>query len=205
MIMAFDLFTAERSDLLPQVNAIAQSYFTVDTASSDTATTWYAKNPSCLIIAAKDGIVHGYADFLPLTDEALRAIKERELKEENIGPEHILPPQQIDQCRGIYFAGIAVKRYKSVLGARCTAALLGGATHMLEKIYARSPLEFLLANPTTFSGNKLTRRMGLGPVSFHKRTMSGMDLYLSSLDGARKQDLYSLHRKYKPLINSVSW
>src|SRR5690606_5867854 len=106
MIMAFDLFTAERSDLLPQVNAIAQSYFTVDTASSDTAATWYAKNPYCLIIAAKDGIVHGYADFLPLTDEALRAIKERELKEENIGPEHILPPQQIGQCRGIYFAGI---------------------------------------------------------------------------------------------------
>jgi hypothetical protein len=205
MTMAFDLFTAARSDLLPQVNVIAQSYFTVDTASSDIAATWYTKNPNCLIIAAKDGVVHGYADFLPLTDDALESIKDRRLKEEDIGSDHILAPEHIRNCRGIYFAGIAVKNRKSVLAARCAAALLGGAAHMLENVYDDAPLEHLLANPTTFSGNKLTRRMGLDPISFQKLTISGMDLYMSSLDDARKRDIYALHRKYETLISSVSW
>jgi hypothetical protein len=205
MPMAFDLYTAKRADLLPQVNAIAQGYFTLDTATSDIAATWYKKNPYVLIVAAKDDIVYGYADFLPLTDNALTLIKERRLKEEEIGPEHILAPAELDQCRAVYFAGIAVRDRKTVLGMRCAAALIAGMAHMLEHVYRSAPLEFFLANPTTFSGNRLTLRMGLEPVSHQKKTTSGMDLYMLPYTPQEKIHLQALYNAYGSLIDRIPW
>lgn len=203
--MGFNLFTAARHDLTPQVAAIAQSYFTIDTASSETAYGWYAKNPDTLIMAVTDGIVHGYADFLPLTADAQKLIENRELREENITADHILPPDAARRATAIYFAGIAIRDRKSTFGARCAAALLGGWGHMLATKYDRDALKYIYANPTTFSGNRLTRRMGLGPVSFNKKTTEGMDLYMLSLDGKTHTPVDALYPRYKDLIDFIEW
>ena len=149
--------------------------------------------------------MHGYADFLPLTPDAQKAIEERMLKEEDIGPEHILTPDQISRCRAVYFSGIAIRDRKTLLGARCAAALLAGVGHMMEHVYKNAPLEFFYANPTTFSGNRLTKRMGLGPVSFQRKTMEGMDLYMLPMDTEKDARGHALYTRYQHLITSMAW
>jgi hypothetical protein len=203
--MGFDLYTARRDDLIPQVNDIARSYFSLDTATPQTAGTWYQKNPSCLIIAVNNGNVYGYADFLPLTADAQRLIEERRLKEEDIGPDHILSFDQLSECRAVYFAGIAVRNRKTLLAARCTAALVAGCVHMLGAIYNKEKLDVFYTNPTTFSGNRLTRRMGLSPVSFATKNLAGMDLYMMPLQQGQQDKMRDLYNLYKPYITSMEW
>jgi len=203
--MGFQLHTAIRTDLLPQVDSIAQSYFTLDTATPQTANAWYQKNPSCLIIASLGDVVHGYADFLPLTSEAKQLIEENRLKEEDIGPQHILHPDAMKHCRAVYFAGIAVRDRKSFLGVRCAAALIAGCAQMIETLYNHDKLEFFYTNPTTYTGNRLVRRIGLEPAQHERRNINGMDLYRMKMDDAAHQKLQGLHQRYKPFIASMDF
>lgn len=204
-IMAFDLYTARRHDLLGGVKEIAESYFSVDTATPETAFAWYEKNPDALIVAVNKGRVFGYADFLPLTIEAQTLIERYELKEEDIVPDHILAPNEIHKCNAVYFAGIAVRGRGTSLAARCAAALVAGFADMLQHSYKKSPLKILYANPTTFWGNKLSRRLGFVPVDFRKTKMGGMDLYMSPLQNNRSTALDALHERYKIFIDKTEW
>lgn len=203
--MGFHLHSAVRHDLLPQVDTIARSYFTIDTASPELAGMWYRKNPSCLIIATIDDVVHGYADFLPLTSEAKQLIEERRLKEEEIGPNHILEPEAMPFCRAVYFAGIAVRDRKSLLAMRCAAALVAGCAYMIEHVYSKQYLEFFYTNPTTYTGNRLVRRLGLQPISAHKKTTSGMDLYMAAMNDAMHHEMNDLSTRYGRFISSMEW
>ncbi len=205
MVMAFDLLTASSTTLVPQVDAIACTYFSIDTATPETAHAWYDKNPDVLIMAAKNNVVHGYADFLPLTSAALDLMLERNLMEEDIGPEHILAPEHLHLCRAVYFAGIAVRDKGSVSGSRCTAALVAGVAHRMTHTYRDIPLEYFLANPTTFSGNRLGKRMGLESVSFSKKTMRGMDLYMLTINPASRRTMQELYDRYRAHVGNIDW
>lgn len=203
--MSFALHNAQRTDLFPELAKIATHYFSLDTASPETALGWYTKNPYCLISASHEGRAWGYADFLPLTPKAQRLIEERILKEEDITPDHILAPEEIRQCRALYFAGMAVRDHHNVGNARCVAALLSGIFHMLENIYAEAPLEFLFANPTTYTGNRLIMRLGFTPISYRKIKMGGMDLYMLVLTEERRAYFKNLQQRYARFVSSMDW
>lgn len=201
--MGFDLCIGKNEALFPQLGEIAKRYFSIDTATPDTAYEWYRHNPYAIITATIGDTVHGFADFLPLTSEAVDLLETRRLKEEDITPEHILPPETMRYCRALYFSGIAIRDTGNFLGARCAAALIAGHAHMLETVYKDSALKCIYSNPTTYSGNRLTRRMGFKPVSTHRKNMGGMDLYILPLDTTQRQMLNDTYNRYSPLINSI--
>ncbi len=201
--MGFDLKIGNNEALYPQLGDIARRYFSVDTATPDTAYQWYRHNPWAIITATIGDTVHGFADFLPLTSEAIELLETGRLKEEDITPAHILPPESMHYCRALYFSGIAIRDKGSFLGARCAAALIAGHVYLLEHVYGDIALERIYSNPTTYSGNRLTRRMGFEPVRSRKTSINGMDLYTLPLDDVRKHKLHDMYEFYKPLINSV--
>lgn len=198
--MRFQLYNATHTELFPQVEAIATSYFTIDTASPETALGWYRKNPHCLVMATNDQGVQGYIDFIPLTPWAQQAIEERELEEQDITADHVLDMASIHQCRAIYFSGIAIRSTHSLTGARCVGALLSGAFGVIERVFSAAKLDVIYTNPTTFSGNRLARHIGFSPISYRKIKMGGMDLYMLAVDGERQHIISDLARRYDHLI-----
>lgn len=195
--MGFDIAIQRDKDLYPQIAQIADRYFSVDTASSETAFEWYYHNPWIVMTAMMDQTMCGFFDFLPLTSEAITLIETGQLIEENINPTHILPPESMRYARALYFSGIAVRDKGSLLGARCAAALIAGFIHLLEKMYGNSPyLKCIYSNPTTYSGNRIVRHLGFTPVRSHKKNVNGMDLYVLPFNETEKQKLHLIYEKY---------
>jgi hypothetical protein len=203
--MGYALYNASREDLFPQVEEIATSYFTMDTATPETALGWYRKNPHTIVIAVNAKGVQGYIDFVPLTDAAKEAIEHRDLDEEDITADCILDMTNIHTCRAIYFAGMAVRKCPSIGGARCVGALLVGALHVIHTVFATAPLEVIYANPTTFTGNRIARHVGFTPISYRKIKMGGMDLYMLPMDATQKQRMHDFQTRYAPLVKSMNW
>lgn len=203
--MGFDLDIGRDEAIYDTLGTIARRYFTIDTAPPDTAYTWYRKNPYCVITARINGVVHGYADFLPLTSEARQLLETGRLQEDDITPDHLLDAEALPYCKAVYFSGIAIRDKGTVLGARCAAALVAGSCRMIQTIYRQSPLEFIYANPTTFAGNRLARRTGFEPVVREKRMIGGMDLYKIAVDDAYRANMEHIYAQYSPLIASVGW
>ena len=104
-----------------------------------------------------------------------------------------------------FLAGMAVRDHHNVGNARCVAALLSGIFHMLENIYAEAPLEFLFANPTTYTGNRLIMRLGFTPISYRKIKMGGMDLYMLVLTEERRAYFKNLQQRYARFVSSMDW
>lgn len=202
--MGFNIAIGKDESLFPQMGVIAKRYFSVDTASSETAYDWYRHNPWAVITATINGTVHGFSDFLPLTSEAIELLETGRLIEEDIRPEHILPPESMHYCRAIYFSGIAIRDKGTFLGARCAGALVAAAGHLLTSIYGNAKLERIYTNPTTYSGNRLVRRMGFTPVKLRKRNVNGMDLYELPFDDEQRKKLADLYALYQPkLIDTI--
>jgi hypothetical protein len=203
--MGYELHNANRADLFMDIAELAQSSFSIDTATPETVLGWYQKNPSCLVVATRNDSVTGYADFLPLTPKAQELIEERRLKEENITADDILSLSEIKKCRAIYFAGIVTGDRQSIGGARCAAAMIAGAIHVMLHLYKDAPLEFIYANPTTFAGNRMATHLGFGPISYQKKKIDGMDLYMLVLSDVNRKHLQDMYGQYQPLIKSMSW
>lgn len=202
--MGFDLEIALDAALYPKIAEIADRYFSVDTASSATAFEWYYHNPWIVMTAMIDGKIHGFFDFLPLTSEAVTLIETGQLIEEDIRPEHILPPEAMKYARALYFSGIAVRDKGSFSGARCAAALIAGFIQFLQTMYYDSPyLQCIYSNPTTFSGNQLVRHLGFAPVTNRKKNVNGMNLYILPFDAEQKDRLTHIREQYDCLINSA--
>lgn len=204
--MGFKIAIGKDQNVFPQLGDIAKRYFSVDTATPDTAYTWYRHNPWAVVTASIGTTIHGFADFLPLSSEAVKLMEDGDLIEEDITSDHILPPEAMRYCRSLYFSGIAIRDKGTFLGARCATALVIAAARLMEQVYGETALERIYTNPTTYAGNRLGRRMGFEPVRSRKTNMNRMDLYVLPYDSAHKKKLQDMYTRYHPhLIENIDF
>ncbi len=205
MMTLADVLKAGRTDLYEQTYAINDRYFTIDTADHETIRSWERRNPSITTYAIRNDTTQGFFNIMPVTREAAALLERQELREEDIRPEYVLPPELLSRAETAYFAAIAIRDTQSFTGRQCAAALLSVIASQLLHGYRQGVLRRLFANPTTYAGNAMIRRLGLKPLIGHKKPLKANDIYVADMTPERIAALETLEARYARFVGDNPW
>lgn len=183
---------------------IADQYFTVDTASADVVGEWVRFNRHMVTYALKGEQVTGFFNMLPLTQECGELFARQAIKEEDLRVEDILPHEALKHAQYAYIAAIAVSDTRSYLNRQCAAALVSCLSDLLLHGYGPA-LKRVYANPTTFNGNRMVRKLGLRPLDAQKRSLKENDIYAVDMNDAARKGLQNLSGRYARFVGANPW
>lgn len=199
------MITNPPDHLKPLADAINNRYFTIDTADLITVHEWINFNPTIVTYALQGQEVIGFFNIIPLTMECGALFDQQAIKEEDLSIEHILPAEARQHAQYAYLAAIAIADTKNYLSRQCTAALVGTiADHFLNG-YNLQNLKRIFANPTTFNGNHMVRKLGLKPVVSFKKPLKGNDIYSLEISPEAIDRFKSFSQRYDRFIGYNPW
>ncbi len=201
----FDMITNPPPHLRPQADAISNQYFTIDTADMDVVHEWLEFNPYIVTYAMHEGRVIGFFNVMPLTTECGEAFMRNEMLEEDLRPDHMLMHDALPFAKYAYVAAIAIEKTDSYVYRQCAAALIAVMADLLLYGYDRGHFRYLFANPTTFHGNKLVRRLGLKPLQNYKKSLKMNDIYAAEMDDETRASLQALSERYARFVGENPW
>ena len=200
----FDMVTNAPWDIIKQGSDINDHYFTVDTADREIIHQWLHHNRRIATYAIYNGVVPGFFNAMPMTTECGELFERHAIKEEDLRIDHLLPHEALPHAQYSYIGAIAVKDTESYLGRQCTAALVGCMADLFLNGYTKS-LRKIFANPTTFQGNKIVRRLGLKPLTGFKKGLTGNDIYVAEMNEETLDVLRNLSQRYGRFIGRNDW
>lgn len=201
----FDIMTRAPKHLMEAGDDIHTRYFTIDTADLITFYEWYAHNPYIVTYAISNGETIGYYNVIPITTECAQMFDEQAIKEEDMRIEHILSADVMEHAQHVYLASIAIRDRNSYLSRQCVAAMICAIADNLLNGYDIGRLKRVYANPTTFDGNRMVRKLGLTPVVSYKKPLKGNDIYALDLTPENIVTLRKMADRYRRLIGTNSW
>ena len=201
----FDMITWAEERHRQQSYEINNQYFTVDTAEPDEVYDWVNHNRLMVTYAICNDQVQGFFNVMPLTQEAGKLFERNAIKEDEITTAHILAPDVMHHAQYLYFPAIACREYQHYTSRQCAAALMSAfASHILN-VYDPKCLKKIFANPTTFQGSRMIRKLGLLPVGGFKRPLTGNDLYYADFNETLFERLHDLEKRYVRFIGRNCW
>jgi hypothetical protein len=201
----FDMIANPPKELIPQGEVINNSYFTIDTADLSIVNTWLDYNPYILTHALLDGTVHGFFNIIPISTETAELFDRQALKEEDLNTSHMLMHEALPHAKYAYLAAIAVKDYHSYLSHQCVAAMMSAIASLFLRGYSPLKLQRLYANPTTFKGNMMVRKLGLKPSVAIKKPLKGNDIYTLDFTPEIFAHLEMLEKRYARFVGKNDW
>lgn len=201
----FDMITRAPKHILAASDEINNRYFTIDTADLMTVYEWLGFNPLIVTHACHNDEVIGFFNIIPLTQECGQLFSEQAIKEEDLAIEHILPPEAMQYAQSAYLAAIAIKDRRSYRSRQCAAALLSTMADHLLHAYDLNNLKRIYANPTTFDGNHMVRKLGLKPVVSYKKPLKGNDIYAMEITPESAGELQQTADRYKRFVGKNAW
>jgi hypothetical protein len=197
----FNFITNPNESQFEQAVGIHNKYFHIDTISVPDLREWIAFNPYMDTYAMRGEKVEGFFNIIPLTTRCAELMARQEIKEEDIGIEHMLPYSKLRVAEYAYFAAIAVCDKDSYVGKQCVAALISVTCSHLLNGYAAGRFKALYANPTTFWGNHLVRKLGLKPLYSHRKPLrAGNDIYSMEMNQENRARLKALGKHYSRFV-----
>lgn len=151
--------------------------------------------------------MHGFFNIIPISNECGELFSRQEIREEDLTIKHILPNDQRYRAQYAYLAAIAVKERNSYISRQCAAAMLSvTASHLLYG-YSEHRFKRVFANPTTFVGNHLVRKLGLAPLYAHRKPLkAGNDIYVLEMDKPEtRAGLKVLEQRYARFVGVNPW
>jgi hypothetical protein len=206
MMAVFDMITCAPPEIVDQKHDISRRHFTIDTADIFTVQEWIDFNPYIVTYAVIDGECLGFFTILPITTECAAQFDEQSIKEEDVGIEHILPHSVMEHAQYAYLAAIAIKEKNNYINRQCAASLVSTMCDYFLNAYDPKNLKRIYANPTTFNGNHLVRKMGLAPVVSYKKPLKGNDIY--AIDMTKPETIEGmeyLSKRYSRFVGSNPW
>lgn len=201
----FDMITNPPDHLKPLADEINNRYFTIDTADLITVHEWIDYNPYIVTYAVREGKVFGFFNVMPITTECAELFDHQAIKEEDLTIEHMLPPEAYPHAQFAYLAAIAVFDTRDYIGRQCAAALVSNmADHFLHG-YDITKLKRIYANPTTFNGNHMVRKLGLKPMVSFKKPLKGNDIYALDITPDTIKGLQDFSQRYARFIRENPW
>ena len=201
----FDMITNVSAQVLDQAFVISNRYFHIDTADNQTVRDWLKFNPYIDTFAMYSDQVEGFFNLIPITNDCASMFEDQVLKEEDLSIDHILPHSELKNAEYAYFAAIAVKDTKSYLSRQCVAAMLSVIASQLLHGYRRGTFKRLFANPTTFLGNEMIRRLGLKPLVAHKKPLKANDIYVTDMNPETIAALQGIEARYGRFVGRNPW
>lgn len=201
----FDILVQAPKNIMDAGDDIHHRYFTIDTADLITFYQWYEHNPFIVTYAVRDNTTIGYYNIIPLTTDCGELFAQQAIKEEDMTVEHILAPEAIQHAQYAYLGSIAIADRSNFVHHQCVAAMLGAIAAQLCATYDLTKLKRIYANPTTFNGNKLVRKLGMTPVVSFKKPLKGNDIYALDITPETIAGLKHFADKYRRFINSDPW
>lgn len=201
----FDMMSPPVEHMRPQAYDINNKYFTVDTAENEVVTDWVNYNRRIVTYAVRGEVVEGFFNVMPLTTECGELFMRNEMLEEDLRIEHMLPHEALPYAKYAYVSGIAVRETEPYVYKQCAAALLSVMANVLLDGYSKENFKYLFANPTTFNGNKLVRRLGLKPLQSYKKSLKGNDLYVAEMNEETRAVLQELADRYACFVGYNPW
>lgn len=201
----FDMITAPPDHLKPLADAINNRYFTIDTADLITVHEWIDFNPYIVTYALQDKDVIGFFNIIPLTTECGTLFEKQAIKEEDLAIEHILPREAMKHAQYAYLAAIAITDLGEYRSRQCAAALIATMSDHLLNGYDTNVLKRVFANPTTFNGNHMVRKLGLKPVVSFKKPLKGNDIYALDINGDTVAGLRFFSQRYTRFVGENPW
>ncbi len=71
--------------------------------------------------------------------------------------------------------------------------------------YRRGTFKRLFANPTTFLGNEMIRRLGLKPLVVHKKPLKANDIYVTEMDPEAIAALQGIEARCGRFVGANPW
>lgn len=201
----FDIITTPSIEQRDQADTINNKYFTIDTADLITVHEWLDFNPYIVTHALRDEEVVGFFNIMPITNECAALFDNQQIKEEDLDIQHMLAPEVMHLAENAYLAAIAIKDIGNYQNSQCAAALLSAMCDHFLYGYDITKLKRIYANPTTFNGNNLVRKMGLKPVISHKKPLKGNDIYAMDITPETLDGLKYYSERYKRFICDNAW
>jgi hypothetical protein len=201
----FDILTEVPENIRADGDAIHYQYFTIDTADLITFYEWYAFNPLIVTYACDKGEVVGYYNAIPITTECSELFEQQVIKEEDLTIEHLLPVDAMPEAQYIYLASIAIKDREKYRSRQCAAAMLAAIADNLLNGFDLTKLKRIYANPTTFNGNTLVRKLGMKPVVSYKKPLKGNDIYALDITPETIKELKYFSQRYSRFIGRNDW
>lgn len=207
--MKFDMVTNPPPEiagrLSDETDAISDSYFTIDTASADVVGEWVKFNRHMVTYALHDGNVLGFFNIMPLTLECGALFERQAIKEEDLRVSDILPYEALPHAQYAYLAAIAVKNTRNYFSRQCVAAMMATVADHLLNGYGPG-FKKLFANPTTFNGNHMVRKLGLRPVqTINKGLVKENDIYVTEMNDQSRANLAAMSRRYARFVGDNPW
>jgi hypothetical protein len=201
----FRLATNRTPDMRQQTDLLDSTYYTIDTASLDVINSWLNFNKLTNSYAMIDNELIGYINLMPIKTETAVLIQRQDLREEDIRPDHMLAENAMHHAQYLYLPAITVKDYKAYRSRQAVAALFSGMASYLLHMYDVRKLKSIYANPTTFQGNILIKKMGFRPLHGVKKPLSGLDIYHKVPDENIVDELRALEKRYAHLVSENPW
>lgn len=201
----FDILTCAPEIIRDAGDQIHNQYFTIDTADLITFYEWYAHNPLIVTYACDKEEVVGYYNIIPITTECGELFDQQAIKEEDLTVDHILPVEAMPFAQYAYLASIAIKDRHTYRSRKCAAAMMAVIADNLLKGFDLNKLKRVYANPTTFNGNLLVRKLGLKPVVSYKKPLSGNDIYAIDLTPEVIEALRNFSERYGRFVATNPW
>jgi len=205
MTFRFDMLTDPSPHLTQQAAKIHETYFTVDTAEMPLVWQWLRHNPYTDTYALRDGRVIGFFNVLPLTSECGALFEREAIREEDLSIEHILPHESLPHARYAYIAAIAVENIRTHSNCKCVAAMITSLVDLLLYGYQEQSLQKIFANPTTFRGNKLVRKLGFQPLDPDNKILGLNDIYVLEQTTENRARLKTVADRYRHFVGTNPW
>jgi hypothetical protein len=201
----FKLMTGELPECRIQTRAMDRFYYSIDTANNEETKSWGEHNPYTYTCALIGDEAVGYLTLMPLKQSTNDLILRQDLPEEDITPDHLLGANAMHHAQYLYLPAITVKDFKSFRSRQAVAALLSGMASYMLNMYDVRKLKAIYANPTTFQGNLLIKKMGFKPLHGAKKPLSGLDIYYTAPSENIVNELRALEKRYAHLVSENPW
>lgn len=201
----FDMITWADERYRRQAYEINNQYFTVDTAPPNEVYDWVNHNRMIVTYALHNDQVQGFFNLMPLTSEAGALFEKNQIQEDDITIDHILPPEFMYRAEYFYFPAIAVRNYNTYHAHQCAAALFAALATHIKAIYDPAMVKRIYANPTTYRGNVIVRKLGLKPLVSHKKPLKGNDIYYADIDETFFEKMNYFEDHYGRFIGENCW
>jgi hypothetical protein len=201
----FKLMTCAPPEVRVQTDVMDRYYYTIDTATVEDNNAWVDFNRYMNTYALIGDELIGYFNLMPIKQETAPLIQRQDLKEEDITIDHILRPDSMHHAQYLYLPAITVKDFKSFRSRQAVAALLSGMASYMLNMYDVRKLKAIYANPTTFQGNLLIKKMGFKPLHGVKKPLSGLDIYYTAPSESIVKELRALEKRYAHLVSENPW
>ncbi len=202
----FDLYTNLDKELRKQTDVMDRFYYSIDTADIPTINSWIDFNGYTNSYALSGTEVIGYYNLMPIKESTALAFFKGMLKEEDLTTKHMFSAQEMHRAEYFYIPAITVKDYKSYRSRMAVAALLSGLSSHLLNMFDLSKVKSIYANPTTFQGNVMIRKLGFEPLYRNKKPLgAGNDIYTFEFTSEAIERLRTIEKRYARFVGKNPW